>query len=129
MREVARTEFYVVSVDDRARVLRMTRTPAAYASLVAMKDAQAALRLSLAPFAGHRLLLDLRGGPTARNDDAFEQASLDARKQLALLFPRTAVLVRSAVGKLQVQRLSRADGTHPQVFHDEAAAIAYLVAD
>jgi len=49
--------------------------------------------------------------------------------EMLLGFPRIAILVKTAVGKLQATRLVReepGEGTTPRVFDDEAAAIAFL---
>jgi hypothetical protein len=77
--------------------------------------------------AGLGLLLDVRDAPP-RNDEAFEAAAMQA---LALVLPRFAAhaaLVKSAVGRLQTQRLSRQRGGDTPVFSSEAEALAYLAA-
>jgi hypothetical protein len=71
------------------------------------------------------LLSDVRLAP-GRNDEAFEGVVAARRNELFGGFRKRAVLVRTMVGKLQVQRLNRASVTAADVFDDEAAAIAYL---
>jgi hypothetical protein len=78
----------------------------------------------LAPFSGYRALLDLRAIPAGRNDEAFEQLAMRAQGALARTFSRNAVLVRSAVGKLQIRRLTHGARA---VYQDEAEAIRFLV--
>jgi hypothetical protein len=73
-----------------------------------------------------RLLLDLRAGPPGRNDPEFERAGEAWRRQIAADFDRVAVLVRTAVGKLHVQRLAREVGKEPAIFMSEAEALAFL---
>jgi hypothetical protein len=77
----------------------------------------------LRKFAGQCALIDLRAGPPGRNDDEFERATRSIQPELARTFSRVAVLVRSAVGKLQVKRISR--GTS-EVFLDEQEALRFL---
>ncbi|NUP07682.1 MAG: hypothetical protein HOW73_16670 [Polyangiaceae bacterium] len=75
------------------------------------------------------LLVDLRNSPM-RNDEEFEHAIAARRRELdsALrAFARSAYLVRTPAGKLQIQRYLREDGVSRPVFDDEAAAIRYLV--
>ena len=71
------------------------------------------------------LLIDSREGP-ARNDPAFEELLARVRGPIVSRFARSAVLVQSAVGRLQVARYAREDRASPGVFTDEAAALAYL---
>lgn len=71
------------------------------------------------------LLSDVRLAP-GRNDEAFEGVVAARRNELFGGFRKRAVLVRTMVGKLQVQRLNRASVTAADVFDDEVAAIAYL---
>jgi hypothetical protein len=73
-----------------------------------------------------RLLIDLRGGPPGRNDPEFERASEQWRRSLSEDFERVAILVRTAVGKLHIQRLGREIGREPSIFMDEAEALKFL---
>ena len=68
-----------------------------------------------------RLLVDVRDGP-ARNDPAFEAKMNVHMQALVGRFEKCAVLVRSAVGVLQVKRLVRPydDAIEGSVFRDEA---------
>jgi hypothetical protein len=77
-------------------------------------------------FGARRILVDLRGGPPGRNDPDFERATEAWRRQLATELERVAILVRTAAGKLHVQRLGREVGRAPGVFMDEAEAVAWL---
>ncbi|MEM6294022.1 MAG: hypothetical protein AAGA54_22280 [Myxococcota bacterium] len=71
------------------------------------------------------LLIDLRRG-LGRNDVEFEQRLAARRKELFMRFRRSALLVRTAVGQLQVRRHMEADGVEPAVFLDETEAVAWL---
>jgi hypothetical protein len=73
------------------------------------------------------LLLDVRAAPP-RNDEAFEA---EVGKIIAALlgrFQAHAFLVKTAVGNLQVRRLSATGGSSANhVFTDEASALAFLM--
>jgi hypothetical protein len=73
----------------------------------------------------HVLLVDLREGPM-RSDPAFESMLAARREALFAGFDRVAVLVRTAVGRLQVGRHAREVGTPHDVFQEESAALAFL---
>jgi hypothetical protein len=91
----------------------------------AVRRAFGALVEPLRKLAGYKALIDLRNGPTGRNDDEFERATRSAQTELVRNFSRVAFLVRSAVGKLQVRRLARG-GNAGNVFLDEQEALRYL---
>ncbi len=113
-----------ITLDDDARLVRYTRTAQPYASLDELRNVNANLREVLAtlPRAKLALLIDVRDAPP-RNDPAFEREIIDALTTLAERFRARATLVKSAVGRLQAQRIGR-DGS--SVFFDEAEALAHL---
>lgn len=117
--------FFVVDVDEAARLVRMTRTAAPFATLDEMQRAHREVLRAVAPLRGHRLLLDVRSGPS-RNDPEFEKGLAALRKQIVERFERVAILVKSAVGGLHATRLAREDGVQARIFQDEARALAYL---
>lgn len=75
--------------------------------------------------AGRCYLSDLRAGP-ARNDPEFEQAIGKLLPKLHAGFVRNAVLVRMAVGALQIQRHARQDGVARLVTSNEQEALHFL---
>ena len=75
---------------------------------------------------GRGLLVDSRLAP-GRNDPGFEAAMTEFRRQALPGFAATAVLVQSATGRLQAQRITRQDSTDQLVTSDEAVAVAYLL--
>jgi len=72
------------------------------------------------------MLLDLREGP-GRNDSSFEAAMLPAIGNMLSRFARSAMLVKTAVGRLQLQRLGRETSMPLSVFHDEQEALRFLL--
>jgi hypothetical protein len=119
--------YFRLSAEDAIGVARLVRTATPFPSgdslrLAALEVERAAS--SLPPRSG--LLIDARDAP-ARNDAEFEAQFVRARRPILALFARVAVLVRSAVGKLQVARYGREDGVARQlVFDDEVAALEFL---
>lgn len=71
------------------------------------------------------LLDDLRDAPL-RNDPSFETKAVQLRPALVLGFRYVAVLVRTAVGRLQINRLTEPDEFPTLAFLDEAEAVAHL---
>lgn len=63
-----------------------------------------------------------------RNDEAFEAAMAVHRQKLFKVLPRNAVVVRTVIGKLQVERHMVQDGVDARVFVDLDEAIAALEA-
>jgi hypothetical protein len=129
MAELYRSKYYVLSTTSAAHVL-LVRTAVSYPTIEEQLRDQADLIGALRRSGFKRLLVDLRGGGTGRNDPEFEAAGENLRKEMARIFERVAAVVRSAAGKLQVQRLSRSHtgGSQPPllVTQDEAEALKHL---
>lgn len=73
------------------------------------------------------LLLDSRAAPLQGDDEA-ERTIAESTRLLLQGFARRAVLVATAVGKLQVGRFVRENGTETAIFDSEREAIAHLLA-
>lgn len=75
-----------------------------------------------------RLFLDLREA-MGRNDPDFERQLTARRQELFRHFSRACVVVRTAVGRLQVQRHIEEDGfsAYVRVFCDEDEARGWLL--
>ena len=115
--------YFRVEPDAARKLVRVVRTATPMpARTDDVRAAFASLLPQLTPHFGGRVLLDLRLGP-GRNDPEFEAATRDLRTQILSRFARVAIVVRSAVGKLHVKRLSEGEG---QVFLDEEAALRHL---
>jgi hypothetical protein len=71
------------------------------------------------------LFIDSRLAPL-RNDPVFEAAFDENRQRFTKGFKKVSVLVKTAVGKLQIQRHSKMDGLPMGVFTDPLDALAYL---
>jgi hypothetical protein len=121
-----RTPHFVATADHTMKLVRYTRTSTPFVDAAEI-DATLADLGSLAKIerSCFRLLLDLREGPL-RNVEEVEAALAKHRERMFGGYAGIAILVRSAVGKLQVQRVRRKDPVQGNVFQDEVAALAYL---
>jgi hypothetical protein len=120
--------FIAVTLDDGQGLVRYVRTRERYPSLEVMRGSNAATAKAaeLLPRGTLKLLLDLRDAPP-RNDDDFEKEAGRALNAFLPSFKAHAILMRTAVGRLQAQRMARAErGDSPSVFTAEADALAHL---
>lgn len=124
MSELVANDWFRVTLEHG--VGRVTRLPTPSPAPAEMATLWGELGAALRAAGVRRLLIDLRGGPPGRNDPEFERAGEGWRRQLATEFDRVAILVRTAVGKLHVQRLGREVGREAPVFMSEAEALAFL---
>jgi hypothetical protein len=124
MSDLLSNDWFRLATDDGfVRITRSSTPPPEPAEMAALyADLAAAMRKA----GVKRLLLDLRAGPPGRNDPEFERASEKWRETLARDLERVAILVRTAAGRLHVQRLGREVGSAPAVFMDEAEALAHV---
>ena len=116
-----------VEVDAADRFVRFTRTEVPLTTPESAETAylDAAVAIDALERATHVVLVDLRAA-RGSNTPGFEEAMARGRKRLLGGFRKTAVLVRTAAGALQVQRHAREDASNTQVFQDEVSALAYL---
>jgi hypothetical protein len=119
--------FVAVTLDEAHGLVRYARTRESYPDLDAMRASNANVATAGAGLARAHLalLLDLCDAPP-RNDDAFESEALQALDRFAPGFRASAFLVKTAVGRLQANRMTRDRGAQPHVFIDEAEALTYL---
>jgi hypothetical protein len=72
------------------------------------------------------LVVDVRRAPL-RNDGAFEDAMARLRAGLTRHFRRTAVLLESNTGELQVSRLERDERGHALATRSESSAYKFAL--
>jgi hypothetical protein len=121
--------YVTVTIDDDAALVRYRRSREPYTSLETLRELNAKLQetFDALPSGTLSLLIDVREAPP-RNDDAFESEIVGTLQAMAGRFIARATLVRTAVGRLQVQRIARArTGQAIETFSDEVDALAYLV--
>lgn len=132
MRTLYEDRYYRLDVDDHG-VMKLIRSAE---PITDMEDFVATMALikgtvdrELAPSGrGSGLLIDTRKA-RARNDPDFELRTAEYRQTIRDAFDRSAVLVASAVGALQISRLARESGVQTATFTDEAEALAWLRGD
>lgn len=93
-------------------VVLLERTDARYESVVDLIDSFAWIDDRLAELArtDRRFLLVDTRATKGRNDPQFEVAMAPLRRRLQASFERVAVVLRSAIGRMQVERYARDDG-------------------
>jgi hypothetical protein len=127
-REIFANDYFRLIADDRARLLWLVRTSAVFPSAASIERTFQDITEAVTAIPPEwSLLIDTREGPL-RNDPEFESLLARARTSIVARFDRVAVLVKSAIGLLQVARYAREDKKSPRVFDDEEAAIASLIA-
>jgi hypothetical protein len=125
MPETLHTNAYgTVTVDPDARIVRFTRTGVPWSGIREIEGYITVMMSAYRSRPGYALLLDMREA-ALRNDPAFEAAAEELGK-VTRRFRRVAVLVRTAVGALQAQRMQKQRGAGGRVFDDEAKALEYL---
>jgi hypothetical protein len=119
------TPYCSLRLDHRHGIVRFTRSDQPYPSLAALEHEVGEIDRLLERMSGARVLVDLRAA-SPRNDPGFELVIKQFRRKLFERSERTAVLVRTAVGALQVKRHMREDGFSVEVFQSEEEAVAHL---
>jgi hypothetical protein len=124
---IAADEYFRVELATPGPVLRVVRTPLPLVGAEAADRAHRQLveRLERLSKRAWPLLVDLRDAPP-RNDPEFEAIVERYRRAIFEGFTRSAVLVRTAAGVMQLTRHLRQDRIAAPVFDDEDAALGYL---
>jgi len=128
MRTLLADPLLTVTIEETRGLVRYQRTREPLPSLDAMRALHERMFDALGglPLKKFKLLVDVRDAPP-RNDAAFEKEVTRILDFTISKFAAHAVLVKSAVGMLQVQRLERerkASGN--TVFSNEAEALRHL---
>lgn len=124
MRVVGEDEFIRIESDDSRRVViaRRSARPATGRPDLLYQKAIELLDEDEEPRGEWGLIIDVREA-VGRNDADFEQALRPLRQLARARFARVVILVRSAVGQLQIERLGREDGTKLAVTRDPEHAM------
>ena len=126
-RELYRDAYVSMLLDEGQKLIRFTRSSQPFPDLDVPPQVYDTIIRLAERFArpGFSLLTDLRAAP-GRNDPAFEAVMLPLRGRLQAPFARRATLVATAVGAMQVRRLTKEDGMERMVSSDEAELLRYL---
>ncbi|HLM72349.1 MAG TPA: hypothetical protein VK459_06650 [Polyangiaceae bacterium] len=127
MRELFRSPHMWLRHDKRHDIVIVTRFPLHFDSVVELNDTFSKMELAVQGVVKQRsvLFIDSREAPL-RNDPVFEAAFEANRRRFIRGFRKVSALVKTAVGKLQIQRHSKIDGIPIGVFTDPGEALAYL---
>jgi hypothetical protein len=116
---------WLMEDDGDQRVVWLVRRPVPFVSLLEVTNANAEVARKILPQHGKvGVIVDMRQAPP-RNDAGFEQAMQGLRAEVEARFARTAVLLATRVGVLQVNRITRTDGATSFATTDEAAALRF----
>lgn len=126
-RRVFHNEHFTVLVDERLSLVRIVRSDRPFASIPELEASYAQLIPALDALGRTRyaLLSDFRAAH-GRNDPEFEAALHRVRPLWLRGFRKVGVLVKSAVGLLQIQRYAKQDDMKRLVSTDEAELLEYL---
>lgn len=122
------TPHVTLTLDPDTRLIRYARTRAPYASMAEYVHVheRVARVLDGVGRKKHALLVDMREAPL-NNDPDFERTAARCRQLLVRDFGKVAVVVRTAIGALQIGRHIREDSSHIPIFHDETTAVGHLL--
>jgi len=125
--ELLSTTIYTeIAVLREPKILWVTRFSTAFPDIeTAKKELAKTVELLSSQHHLYGLLLDIRE-VRGRNDSPFENILQEFREKIFRGFKGVAIVVRTAIGVLQVQRHGRETGVSAQVFRDIATARAYL---
>ncbi|MDB4975844.1 MAG: Sulfite reductase flavoprotein alpha-component [Myxococcaceae bacterium] len=116
---------WILEEDPEQRTAVLRRTPIAAGSLLALSQENEHVLHCLKPW--HRqygLVVDTRQA-RMRNDSGFEDAMARLRRELTGHFERTAVLLESTIGELQVTRIERDERRDVIATRSESAAFRF----
>jgi hypothetical protein len=117
-----------LSTEPEARLVRYVRSSAPYPDLVEYERVHERVAAALDNLGRKRnvLLVDMREA-LMNNEPAFEKAAARGRQLLVRDFRRVAVVVKTAVGALQVGRHLREDSLEMPIFNDDTEALSFLL--
>jgi len=125
IRRLHDSEFWLLEEFPEQQIAVLHRTPLPASSLEELAaDNDALLAALREEHRGFGLVVDTREAPL-RNDNAFEETMAKLRVELTSHFQRSAVLLDSALGELQVSRLERDEGRNTFITRSVSAAFRF----
>jgi hypothetical protein len=127
VREIHKSPFFHVTVDDERRIVRRSRTERGFETLAEAQEAYESMLKAIdrVDRVTHMLLVDMRPAPP-RNDPGFEQLVGRLYPRLYSGFPRIAALTKTQAGRLQLTRVAQTFGYDIRTFMTEPEALSYL---
>lgn len=114
-----------VDVDKERSILWIRRSAVPFPSIEQARLENLAVAQKSRDLVLRYIVLDSRLAP-GRNDDEFERAMQPIFQSYISRFERAVMLVQSAIGRLQMQRLSKNSPVPIGVFANDEEAIAFL---
>lgn len=115
------SDFYVLSLEPARGAALLRRSPRRFADLAVLRAENERIMAKLSHCDLTGIVIDMRLAPP-NNDDSFEMAMEGLRGAVRRTFARVVVLVASAVGELQINRLGSRDSTRYHVTRDPSEA-------
>jgi hypothetical protein len=122
-----RNDYYTIYVDEATRIISCIRSERPFASL---EDVDATYDEVLKALSGierskYAFFVDMRA-VVGRNDPTFEAALARHRGRWLSGYRRVGTLVQTAVGAMQIRRLTKQDGIERLVSADKNEVMRYL---
>lgn len=116
-----------VAVDEGGRLVRAVRTSQPLASVddIGAMVAHVQSTLRTLPRQRYAILIDIRRALLA-DESRYATELVELRRELVSGFRKSAFLVETQVGMLQVQRFAREERLITRVYLDQADALTYL---
>ena len=127
MKTLLLNNYWVMEEDETKKVVILKRTALVFASTADVVRSNDAVIAQIRPaHSQYGIVVDMRQAPL-RNDPAFENAMGRLRNELTSRYARLALLLETAVGVLQVNRIGREEGNRTFATRSEAAAIKFAM--
>lgn len=126
MQLLVETEYMRVEHDADRSILLITRNAQPFPSIEAATQENASVARQSRHVPARFLILDSRLAP-GRNDDSFESAMRPVFTSYVARYERVAMIVQTAIGRLQMQRLSRTSPIPVGVCATLEEAIAFVL--
>lgn len=120
------TAFGRIELDRQNLLVRFIRSDQPFATVAEVDHESNEIERVLEKLRRSKLLVDLRTLVLTREDPAIDAAMVRFRQRLLRGSERAVILVRTAIGALQVKRHMREDGLNVEVFQNEEEALAHL---
>jgi sulfite reductase alpha subunit-like flavoprotein/cytochrome b involved in lipid metabolism/gamma-glutamylcyclotransferase (GGCT)/AIG2-like uncharacterized protein YtfP len=127
MNTLVSSDLWLMEEDKKRKVVVLKRSaqPVHDTRELILKNQEVMARMG-PEHAAYGIVVDMRQAPS-RNDPEFENAMRLLRSEVAKRYARVAVLVTSAVGVLQVARMSRNEGAETFATQSEQAALRFAM--
>lgn len=127
MKTLLLNNYWVMEEDQAKKIVILKRTALVFTSTEDVVRANDGVISQIRPAHNqYGIVVDMRQAPL-RNDPAFENAMGRLRNELTSRYARLALLLETAVGVLQVNRIGREEGNRTFATRSESAAIKFAM--